>query len=202
MRLLDPDEFLAWATGRGIDVPASGRLAFQGIRNYSRFWVMPEYMGGYPHFVAMMLDGLGPWESCIAWFPHGRWPGREWGVLDSPVDDVWVAILRALAIPDQFTGAVEFRRGERGQLLAVAFHQMIFGGNVSDDIHLIPDHGRAFLMVSHHEVIHATFRRPGLVKPFVEHMEKKGHPLPTLPPDATFYKPRWMKTPPPADQAG
>lgn len=199
MRLLDPDEFAAWAAGRAISLPDPGsvRLRYQPNRRHNRFWPLPGAVGGYPDLAALMLDGLEPWGSCVAWFPYSKWnPGwpvskPEWP--DDRADELRTAILRGFGIPDRFEGAVEFDRTERGQLLAVAFLQMIYGGNVHDDVHLIPDHGRAFLMVSHHDVIHATFARPGLIPPFVAHLTRHGCPLPTEPPDPTFKRRRWMK---------
>jgi hypothetical protein len=77
--------------------------------------------------------------------------------------------------------------------VAVMFAAMLAGWCVDDDLYLIPGHGRQFLQVSHHEVVHAQFRDEARLLEFVAYMDGKDYALPTEVPDETFTRPSWMR---------
>jgi hypothetical protein len=47
--------------------------------------------------------------------------------------------------------------------------------------------------MSHHEVVHVSFKDETLLHDFVKEMEAENFPLPTTVPDPTFKTPDWMK---------
>jgi len=77
--------------------------------------------------------------------------------------------------------------------VAVMFAFMLPCWCPPDDLYLVPDHGRQYLQVNHHEVVHAEFRDEARLLEFVACLEGKGYALPTEVPDGTFKRPAWMQ---------
>jgi hypothetical protein len=64
---------------------------------------------------------------------------------------------------------------------------------VSDDLYVVPDHGRHLLQTDHHGVIHASFRTEESLNACVAEMARREFALPDEIPDSTFKPPGWMK---------
>ncbi|HEY7117622.1 MAG TPA: hypothetical protein VH475_13620 [Tepidisphaeraceae bacterium] len=148
----------------------------------ARFWVAPKSPRQTRMFVARLLEGLEPWNECGLWRRGGYWPLR------GRVGE-WVG---RFACGDLAGAGIFVSRIERTSLLRLMMRQVITGGCVEDDLFIIPDHGRAFLYVDHHDVIHASFATPVAMEAFVTHMAQGGYELPVELPDGTFKRPAWM----------
>jgi hypothetical protein len=195
MEVIDTDQFLNWA--RGFDIgfderyPGARSLVYLPGPRLSRFWMFPDDGAAWPHFAACFLEGIDPWQQFLLWPRAGRWPvaPEAGGWWNEAVRDV---VLRGASIPRAWSGAARFGREEVAAVVAVMFAAMLAGG-FPDDLYLVPDHGRQFLQVNHHDVVHAEFREEARLLEFVAYLEAKGHALPTEVPDATFKQPPWMR---------
>ncbi len=77
-------------------------------------------------------------------------------------------------------------------MLTAVFTQLTFGWSVTDDLFVVPDHGRQMILTDHHGVVHAQFLDQRRIEPFVRDMREQGYPPPVELPDETFKKPDWM----------
>ena len=199
MDLVDANDFLAWCRGHGIGPDERYSeprcLVYTERPRHARFWDVPARAAQVPHFVAHLLAGGGDWSHCQVWPRGGAWPRddvRLPAAEDGPGDCVRGIILGAAGVPPGYRGAVRFGREELGQLIAVLFAQVVFGWTVSDDLFVVPDHGRLFLHTDHHDVVHVEYAGEGAVGPFIEHMARGKYALPEELPDETFKRPDWM----------
>ena len=193
MQKVSDTDFLSWAATHGI-VPDTRyhepRSLVYVPEGPTRFWEFPDLPAAWPAFVDRVLTGMEPWSACYVWPRGGRWPRAV--ALKGPDDAVREAVLRAAGIPLDFTGAARFEAGERDLVLTLLFVYMAFGGCVLDDLFVVPDHGRQFLMTSHHEVIHVHTADGCPIEGLIGHMAGAGFRLPTELPDETFKRPKWM----------
>ena len=195
MRPISTERFFAWASKRGIALderyPDARCLTYRPYRDFNRFWELPGDPATWPHFIATSLKAMDTWSAGYLWPRLGHWPveGKA-GDYNEGVRDV---VLRGAAIPSGHAGAVHFRRKEEDALLSVIFIYLAFGWFMGDDLYFIPDHGRQFLLTSHHDVIHISCAEGKRVRVFVKYMAKAGYELPTAVPDDTFKGPSWMK---------
>lgn len=196
MRTHQEDDFLAWAerAGFGLDprYPRSAVLTFRPASEHDRFWEVPVEPESRPYFIASLLECMGDWQACYVWRHLGRWPPAA--VPDRINDIVEHRILQGLGLPLGTNAVVEYSRGERDSLLTLLFSTTIFGWTVSEDLYVVPDHGRHLLQTDHHGVIHLGFRTEDSLTGCVEEMKRRGFLLPDEVPDATFKQPRWMKS--------
>jgi hypothetical protein len=194
MEAISADEFLRWAAGVGIGFderyPGARCLGFLPPSDHSRFWTLPGDPATWPRFAGSVLDGLDKWSSGFLWPRSGRWPGKERA--SSRKKAVRAFVLRGAGIPENWNGAVHFRRDEEDVLLAVLFVYLTFGWRTDDDLYFIPDHARQIVQTDHHDVIHVECADEGRALEFVQSMSKAGYELPTEPPDETFRRPAWM----------
>jgi hypothetical protein len=172
--------------------PHSVVLGFVPPSNVSRFWGVPAQPECRPIFIASLLDLLGDWSFCFAWRHLGYWPAAA-DIEKLRVNDVVEhRLLSAIGMPMGSDHVVEFRREEGDNLVALMFLTTIFGWSVGEDLYVVPDHARTIVKVSHHNVVEADFRDARAMEGWVSEMEKRGYPLPSEPPDATFKRPDWM----------
>jgi hypothetical protein len=190
------DEFLAWAARSGFHLdphyPQSAVLALSPASEHHRFWEVPAEPERRPYFIASLLECMGDWQACYAWRHMGSWP--QSAVPERINDVVELRILRGLGLPLGTNAIVEYARGESDTLLTLLFSTTIFGWSVGQDLYVVPDHGRHLLKMSHHEVIHVSFRTEDGLNFCIEEMARRGFPLPDEVPDATFKRPAWMKS--------
>jgi hypothetical protein len=194
MQAVSAEEFQQWAASHGVGVdpcyPKSDCLILLPPTNHARFWVVPGDPATWPYFVAFLLDGLDDWAAGLLWPRAGRW--QQSGLSRSYNERVQDVVLRGAGIPDGWSGAIRFERGEKDALVAVLFPFMVFGGCVHDDLFFVPDHAQQLLQTSHHDVIHAQCRSEERVLTLVAHMATEGYELPDELPDETFKRPAWM----------
>jgi hypothetical protein len=188
------ENFLRWAAGVGIDFdpryPDSGCLRLVPPRDHARFWVLPSDPASWPHFIASLLEGLDEWPTGFLWPRSGAWPSC--GQSQSYNEGVREVVLRGAGIPDSWTGAIRFDRGEEDALIAVLFAYLAFGWCVDDDLFFVPEHGRQLLQTDHHDVIHVECASEERVQKLITHMAEAGYELPNELPDWTFALPAWM----------
>jgi hypothetical protein len=195
MDVIDAQRFLSSAGKLGIAPDERYAhpqcLTYVPHRGHYRFWNVPQRATAIPFFVSHLLAGLERWEECYLWPRGGRWPrSREHRVI---MDDVRGMILGGAGIAAGFEGAARFGADELDRLVTAVFAQVPFGRCVSDDLFLVPDHGRCFLWTDHHDVVHVQFSDEKDVEPFIRHMAAKNFALPADVPDGTFKRPDWMR---------
>jgi len=195
MKNLTEQDFLEWANTHGLGLdekyPEAAVLTFKPPLNQDRFWNVPPKPEIRPHFIALLLGLMGDWKSCYAWRHLGSWPESV-----DPLrlnDNIELQILKGVGLPLGTAHIVAFAREEMSQLVTVLFSTTIFGWSVGEDLYVVPDHALYIMKVSHHEVIHVSFRHSEDLLRFVEEMNRQGFPLPADVPDETFKRPAWMK---------
>jgi hypothetical protein len=190
------EDFLAWAERAGFHIdpryPHSAVLAFNPDPEHDRFWLVPDAPERRPYFIASLLECMGDWHACYVWRHMGSWPRSA---EPSRINDVVeFRILEGLGLPIGTNAVVEFSRDEYDKLLTLLFSTTIFGWTVSEDLYVVPNHGRYLLQTDHHGVIHVSFRSEEDMNRCVIEMERREFPLPDEVPDPTFKQPRWMET--------
>jgi len=190
------EDFLAWAERAGFQIdpryPHSAVLAFNPDPEHDRFWLVPDAPERRPYFIASLLECMGDWHACYVWRHMGSWPRSA---EPSRINDVVeFRILEGLGLPIGTNAVVEFSRDEYDKLLTLLFSTTIFGWTVSEDLYVVPNHGRYLLQTDHHGVIHVSFRSEEDMNRCVIEMERREFPLPDEIPDPTFKQPRWMET--------
>jgi len=195
VRTHQESEFLAWASRSGFHIdpryPQSAVLALHPASEHHRFWEVPVEPERRPYFIASLLECMGDWQACHVWRHMGSWP--EAAIPERINDVVELRILRGLGLPLGTAAVVEYARDEYDSLLTLLFSTTIFGWSVSEDLYVVPNHGRHLLQTDHHGVFHVCFRTEDSLDRCVEEMERRGFPLPGEVPDATFKQPGWMK---------
>jgi hypothetical protein len=194
MKTHSEEQFLKWAKtcGMGLDERYldSAVLTFKPDPDLERFWVVPRQPERRPHFIAVMLELMGKWQSCRVWRHMGSWHERP-----NPErlnDRVEFQILNGIGMPMGTGDIVEFERAEFDQLTTLLFSTTIFGWSVGEDLYVVPNHAQHILKASHHDVVHVSFRRVEDLQEFVKGMDKEEFPLPKAVPDSTFKIPEWM----------
>lgn len=189
------DSLLQWLRTQGIDkhpkYPQSTSLIYSSGSDLSRFWVVPQSGRKQVYFLKTMLRSIPAWSSVFVW-RLGGWPYPPTDP-ENMSNGVEYQIFKGLGLTDGKVEIVEFEQGELDRLVTLLFAGTAFGWSVAEDIYVIPSHARCFLKVSHHDVVHATFREQGDLDAMIARMEEAKYPLPTEPPDGTFKIPSWMK---------
>jgi hypothetical protein len=195
MKTYHERHFLEWASAHAMELderyPDSAVLTFKPDTHLDRFWIVPTRPERRPYFLAVMLELMGGWKSCLAWRHMGSWPERP--DPDRPNNRVEFQILKGIGLPIGTAAVVEFDRAECDQLITLLFSTTVFGWSVGEDLYVVPDHAQYILMTSHHDVIHVCFRTLNDLQQFVSGMEKEKFQLPKRIPDPTFETPEWMK---------
>ena len=195
MTAIPEDRFVATLAEKGLALDPKypdARALHYPNETHSRFWVTPTNARRRPYFLSTLLDLLGDWQTCSAWRPKGSWGDPRDVELERPDYVVEQCIFRGLGLVIGSSDVLAFDRSEINALITLLFDTSIFGWSIGEDTYVIPDHGRAFLKMSHHEVIHASVRGEAEIKLWVESMSKAGFDLPIDPPDGTFKRPTWM----------
>ena len=196
MKVHSESHFLSWASSQGLGLdpryPKSNSLIFLPDTELARFWVVPAEPERRPYFLRWMLDAFGVWSSYYCWRHLGVWPGKP--DEGRPNDQIEHAILHGLGLPEGGTDVIEFDASEKVQLITLLLSTTIFGWSVGEDLILVPDTARGTLKISHHTVVHASFKEEKMMLTFIREMEEAEFPLPTEVPDATFKVPSWMTT--------
>jgi hypothetical protein len=194
MELWNPAKFLDWAATLGIG-PASRDdpghcLVYAHLKDFDRFWTIPERGGEIPFFLSHLLAGLEPWSRCALWPREETW--CELYPHSFEHDKVAAFIQTSAGIPQGHRGAAVFERCEAVPMISVMMAATLFGSSTQSDLFVLPDHGRRFLYISHHDVIHVESAEESLIEPFVAHMATEDYHLPSDLPDWTFERPNWM----------
>ncbi len=194
MEFITQERFLKRIRNLGIDFderyPGSYSLDFTSHCDFARFWVLDVYPFNWPLLIDALMNALDPWDQGVLYPRLGQWPTFA---RNSPLElRAQGVMLKALGIPDGLQGASSFQQTEKDLLNAIMFIVMAFAGDPCDDLYFIPDHGRYFLMTSHHDVVHLKCSSEASIQHVVRNLEEKGWRLPTELPDETFKRPSWM----------
>lgn len=195
MELWSPDRFLDWAATFGIGPDTrykpSQYLVYKHFGNFDRFWGLPERGGEIPYFLSHLLAGIEPWSRCALWPREEKW--RELYPHSFEDDKVAAFIQSSVGIPQGHRGAAIFAHAEVVPMISVMLSATLFGSFTHTDLFVLPDHGKPFLFIDHHDVIHVESAEESLIDPFVAHMAAEDYHLPSDVPDWTFKRPEWMK---------
>jgi hypothetical protein len=197
MKAIPKAEFLTWAAKHGLALdpayPDLAVLTFDGAPSDARFWEVPAKPERRPYFAASLLELCGDWKACFAWRHLGSWPDTA-RVNPGRINDVVEhQILKGLGLPMGSGSVIEFARDDLPALVTLLFSTTVFGWSVGEDLYVVPDHARCFLMTDHHNAIHAEFRDPRETERWVAKMAERGFLLPDDLPDETFKQPSWMQ---------
>lgn len=153
MNSLGQEEFLRWAETKelGLDsrYPQSKTLTFLPLRD-AYYWQVPRDQEERLYLLVSLLELLGDWQTCFAWRHLGFWPSADY----PPAEGGEHEILKILGLPIGTSNVVEFTRPELGTLLLLMFLTLVYGWSVGEDLYVVPDHARQFLMLSHHDKVH------------------------------------------------
>ncbi len=202
MDLIKVDDFLEWARQQGVGLDTRYAppqcLIFTHGRGDSRFWGTGKTPRERLYTIASLMQALDPWERAWVWKRDPVWSFLLEDDLQESryvwsIQHVWASIVHGLGIPQDFEGAIRFGWTEFHALATLLFTQVLFAGNVTDDLFVVPDHARQIIMISHHDVVHVDFADESRVASFVDDLAKNDVRLPDHPPDWTFKIPHWMK---------
>lgn len=195
MKVIAPEKFYAWCSSREIEPDLRYQeprcLIYVPNREYARFWDIPDDPDRCPGFVSHILEGTGPWYTCMAWMRGGYWPSDTQKPI--PRSTQQMELLKTAGVPFGSRCALEFAYSEKRSLVDISIGQLLWGGCVFDDLFIIPDHGEMIVQTDHHDAIYVRFAGEEQMHGFVEHMVEGGYLLPDELPDETFKQPDWMK---------
>jgi hypothetical protein len=189
VRLTSTDEFLQRAAGLGIELDTRFEppqtLTYVTSQSASRFWPTPVDLDELLVFLTGALEALDPWTSCWVYKRAAGWFSAE-------DEDQRGKVLQSIGIPAGSADVLSIDAGERASLLLALLTQVGFGWKVTDDVFVVPEHGRQLLWIDHAEAVFVLFRDAAAVESFVAAMAAAGFPLPSEPPNTSFAWPDWM----------
>src|SRR5437868_14094574 len=114
MNLISAQDFLAWASTKGIGVDPKyaetwpRNLSFSSERADSRYWVEPNNPGGIVRLHQAMIKELGPWKEIYLWPKSNSW------IEEKEEDDnpVWRSAIASLKPVWDGEGALRFGTDE------------------------------------------------------------------------------------------
>lgn len=177
MKHLPESEFLQWAASKGLTpgnlYPDVVEMRFLDGAPREVYWDTPERPERRPYFLASLLTALGDWETCYGWRHSGSWPGAE--EPDWFEDSLLIerAILSGIGMPLGTADVVRFARSDWAALLAAMFSASVFSWSVIGDLLVVPDNARCFMLVSHHDLIYATFRHAEDAENLSQEMQRR-----------------------------
>ena len=179
MHTLTAADFLRRAAEVGVgfhpDYPHSNSPTFLPLGGRSVFWERPEDEAAVPAFLITLLDGLDEWEAGYLWPRCGRWSVYKPTAYAARIASV--SALRDVVQAGGCAGAVRVGHDDRPVVVAALAVSSVFGGDVTDDLYFLPDHGRQLLMASHHDVVHVHCRSEERMWAFEDHMDAAGYDL-------------------------
>lgn len=195
MKRIKEKQFIGNIENMGITVdpnyPDSVVLSFIDKVDFDRFWCIPKEARKIPFFIESILDTIDDWTSVFIWKNMGSWNTKI--AKERLNDDIQSIIYRGIGIQDGSCDIYEIKYNEIVEVVALIFNQLIFGWCVSDDLYIIPNHGKQIIKTSHHDVVHVYFKNQSKMDSFIATMEENGFKLPVEIPDSTFSRPSWIK---------
>jgi hypothetical protein len=193
MTHLSEKEFLEWLKARELTWDSQyGYINFESDKTDGRFWTLPERGARLVYFLAVILDSLDSWNylmMCKQGITGWHTSDESTGIIESVHDQ----IVNSIPVSKDFRGVLRVEKLDEVATVTLLFNQLMFGWCMWDDVYVIPDHGRQIVKTSHHDVVHVSFKEPGMVADFVEKLAKEKFHLPKEVPDGTFKTPDWMK---------
>jgi hypothetical protein len=156
MKLISKRDFLQGFAPRRIVLDARysppQTLVFEGQVELHRSWQMPERVKDIPRWIMALVDALHP-ENQLFIFPRAG----AWGSGNTLHLFQMAAIFASCGVKPSGDEVIQADEAERDAVESLVFLALVHRGTVSDDIFLIPDHGRAILYVDHHVALHVEF---------------------------------------------
>ena len=147
MKTHSKKQFLEWAAAHRIQLderyPDSAVLAFTPDPHLDRFWKTPRQAEDRPRFLLLMLELMTDWKSCFVWRHLGRCPTQPFPYrMNGRIE---FEILRGIGLPMGSADIVEFERAETDRFVTCLFTATVFGGSVSADLYIVPDHAQQII---------------------------------------------------------
>lgn len=156
MKLLSKSAFLQQFATRGIALDSRysppQTLVFKEKTDLRWSWEMPGRVKDIARWITSLVDATRP-EKNIYLYPRDR----AWTSGDTLKLFQTSAIFAAYGLKPTGDEVVEAEEAERDAVESLFSISLVHGGTVSDDIFLIPDHGKVILYADHHEAVHADF---------------------------------------------
>ena len=195
MRLIPDAEFLPWAAESGLlpdpRYPRSKQLVFPASPDTSRFWLPPSIPSDLPGFLAtaiQLASKTGPYRL------RRRGGGALYYGEDASFREIVIErALRAVGVPEDAEGAIEFEESEWAAVLFLSTAYYTFGWCVATDLEIVTPDRRSCLMLGHHGELAVHFASEADLALFEAGMSAGAYPLPEDVPDSTFKRPPWMR---------
>lgn len=192
VRLVSKEDFIKWAETHKITTNVQEGLSFSE-KSHSRYWVIPEKASAMPFFFSKILEGLDPWDNCYLWKDEGEWClGLSERSL--PYHRILANIMERMGIPEGFKGVIRYSKEELYDILTVLCSQTAYGWTVTDNIFVIPDHGRQIVRTDHcDDLVYVSFIDEGRLQEFVRCLANHDIKLPDRPRGASLKPEEGMK---------
>jgi hypothetical protein len=113
---------------------------------------MPARIKDGARWITALVDAAHPGQKTFLYPRDGAWKSG-----DSVKLFQTAAIFSFYGLKPTGDEVVQAEEAERDAVESLFFLSLMFGGTVSDDIFLIPDHAMVILYADHHEAVHADF---------------------------------------------
>jgi len=157
MKLIPKSAFLADFASHGIALDSRysppQTLVFEGSHDLSWSWDMPTGIKDLTRWISALVDAARPASKIYLYPRDGAW--RSGASLKIFQMAAIFSVCGLKPVGDEVVAAEE---AERDAVESLFFLSLVYGGTVSDDIFLVPDHAKIILYADHHEAVHADFR--------------------------------------------
>lgn len=175
MKYINKEDFLNWIKKKNIHIRVESgvySLSLSNNKSLRRFWVTSNfrYAGALTIFFIKALKNVDVWKKCYAFKKDGRW--RAIG----PSEEVWAILLQKLGIPENFEGAVEYKKSELLELASLLFVQTSFAWCGGDEFFVIFDNAQQIIFIDEDHNLCIEFASQDSLNKFVSHIEEQNYP--------------------------
>ena len=167
MKLISKRAFLREFATHGIALDSGYNppqtLVFESMSDLALSWEMPARIKELPRWITALLKASRPSRRTFLYPRDGAWSSG-----DSLKIFQMSAIFSACGLTPTGDEVIEAEEAERDAVESLFFLSLVHGGTVSDDVFLVPDHGKVILYADHHEAVHASFANCEFMRHYLE----------------------------------